>query len=228
MRARYLFCVLAIAAVAVFGLVGAVSATTIYDDFTGTSLDTTKWTVMNAGGTIVFDGITNMTFAGPAAPEQIGSKTLWGINTTFEFKIGATGTNNARYQEFGIYDVAGLAGSPQIFVKDMVTSGAWTFYVGNATTNHTYTLAAAPAAGDVYDIAWTSASVVLSRNSTVLVTDTANVPAATSSMFFTFFDMYGGSASYDYVGTVVPEPSTLMLMASGLFGLLAYAWRKRK
>lgn len=28
--------------------------------------------------------------------------------------------------------------------------------------------------------------------------------------------------------TVVPEPSTLILMACGLFGLLAYAWRRRR
>jgi hypothetical protein len=30
------------------------------------------------------------------------------------------------------------------------------------------------------------------------------------------------------VGTAVPEPSTLLLAAAGLVGLLAYAWRKRK
>jgi hypothetical protein len=28
--------------------------------------------------------------------------------------------------------------------------------------------------------------------------------------------------------TVVPEPGTLALLAAGLMGLLAYAWRKRK
>jgi len=28
--------------------------------------------------------------------------------------------------------------------------------------------------------------------------------------------------------TVVPEPGTLVLLAAGLLGLLAYAWRKRK
>ena len=28
--------------------------------------------------------------------------------------------------------------------------------------------------------------------------------------------------------SVVPEPSTLVLLAAGLFGLLAYAWRKRR
>ena len=29
------------------------------------------------------------------------------------------------------------------------------------------------------------------------------------------------------VGAAVPEPSTLLLAAAGLLGLLAYAWRKR-
>jgi len=32
----------------------------------------------------------------------------------------------------------------------------------------------------------------------------------------------------DNIGGVVPEPSTLALLAGGLIGLLAYAWRKRK
>ena len=32
----------------------------------------------------------------------------------------------------------------------------------------------------------------------------------------------------NYVQVVVPEPSTLALLVSGLIGLLCYAWRKRK
>ena len=41
---------------------------------------------------------------------------------------------------------------------------------------------------------------------------------------------YRRSMGYDltYTVTVVPEPSTAILLSGGLFGLLAYAWRKRK
>jgi len=37
----------------------------------------------------------------------------------------------------------------------------------------------------------------------------------------------GSGADYLRV-TSIPEPSTVMLFVSGLVGLLAYAWRKRK
>lgn len=43
--------------------------------------------------------------------------------------------------------------------------------------------------------------------------------------------MDGGHVGFDNVtldAAAVPEPSLLTLFASGLLGLLAYAWRKRK
>ena len=50
----------------------------------------------------------------------------------------------------------------------------------------------------------------------------------------TVLDMPAGyHVDYHYLGgnqvaLVVPEPGTLALLAGGLFGLIAYAWRKRK
>jgi hypothetical protein len=38
---------------------------------------------------------------------------------------------------------------------------------------------------------------------------------------------YGGT-THGFVIQLVPEPSTLALMAGGLCGLLAYAWRRWK
>ena len=49
------------------------------------------------------------------------------------------------------------------------------------------------------------------------------------------FSVFNGALTSDQIAglysaavTPVPEPSTLALLAGGLFGLLAYAWRKRK
>ncbi len=53
---------------------------------------------------------------------------------------------------------------------------------------------------------------------------------AVGCMEGTFSYNYALKGSYDNVklSTVIPEPSTLALLAAGLVGLLAYAWRKRK
>ena len=37
-----------------------------------------------------------------------------------------------------------------------------------------------------------------------------------------------GLGEVGFEGTIVPEPSALMLLCSALMGLLAYAWRKRR
>ena len=53
-------------------------------------------------------------------------------------------------------------------------------------------------------------------------------PTTGSSTFGYSTAPTSAAASFSLVQPVVPEPSTLALLASGLFGLVAYAWRKRK
>jgi len=62
-----------------------------------------------------------------------------------------------------------------------------------------------------------------------------SAPAGTQSLYFDFGRADGSSAAdvghgdrIFEVQALVPEPGTLALLATGLIGLLAYAWRKRK
>ena len=67
-------------------------------------------------------------------------------------------------------------------------------------------------------------------------TYTATVDAAGKDLYFELQNDRPGSATYrqvamdDFSGsyTPIPEPGTLALLATGLIGLLCYAWRRRK
>ena len=62
-----------------------------------------------------------------------------------------------------------------------------------------------------------------------------NVPAGVTTIMFSGFTNFGdpnvmGFNEIRFVGTAsaVPQPSTILLLVTGLIGLLAYAWRKRR
>jgi predicted MFS family arabinose efflux permease len=61
----------------------------------------------------------------------------------------------------------------------------------------------------------------------VTISDVLN-SSATSVGSFYLSTSVGGVAFDNLSVSTVPEPSAVLLMAMGLVGLLAYAWRKQK
>ena len=53
-------------------------------------------------------------------------------------------------------------------------------------------------------------------------------PANGTNYNWVKFNLATGDQSNVYFDAIVPEPGTMVLLATGLIGLLAYAWRKRK
>ena len=60
---------------------------------------------------------------------------------------------------------------------------------------------------------------------------TVSAPSGTQSLFIdagaTTAPQYNGARIYE-VQALIPEPGTIVMVITGLIGLLAYAWRKRK
>lgn len=87
---------------------------------------------------------------------------------------------------------------------------------------HTYSLVAA--AGD-----GATADVLVDGNAVATITGVAGTYANPSFGFGSYWSLAKFNADYSHVSlTVVPEPSTLILLCAGSLSLLAYAWRKRK
>ena len=218
-----------VAFVVAMAFAGAATAEiVVYDDFDGTEVNPLSWTVQYDGTSAphtVVDSVLTLNAPGGlggSTDNEVKSTGTWGYDTFgFEIASAFTGSGNG----FGI----GRTGAAATVRRDIggewklvVEKSGFDAYVGGPI--------ATPEAGDVYKIVWSAAGVELYRG-THLEDSTSLSPSGSMGFhLFSYQNADGPSAAaYDSVSVgVVPEPSALLLMATGLIGLLAYAWRKRK
>ena len=82
-------------------------------------------------------------------------------------------------------------------------------------------------------ITWSSANAYTVKSSTAFAEQDFALNAVTAKYVkMTITANFGsdrvGATEIKFVGTAVPEPLSLVLLVTGLLGLLAFAWRKRK
>ena len=218
MRARYLTIGLVIVALTAFACTA--SAATLYDDFDQASLDLTTWYVPAGGFTEppLADSKVQLTH-----PD--GMDSFQGVlpGDTWYFKIGDAPTG------------VGLFGTPHINIRnDLAGKNYWALTVWDTVSGGPYYYGPDMGdlnPGDVVKVAWNADnSVDLFKNDVQY--GHADV-AIDPGQYLTAGPGAGGFLSFDVISLnvappPVPEPSTIVLLGMGLFGLLAYAWRKRR
>lgn len=227
MRHR-LLCVLAVVALSSCVLNGTAFATTILeDDFSGSAINTANW-VADATVT-VNNSIAHLDSTTGRAAIYSTTSTTAGYGLFYNFKVGANytetvGGGNFFGLEAGLYD----ASNPQILLR--TESGRMRFRVDDGVGNTYFPFTAISlVAGDTVTFGWSTAGVSLYKNGEQIETTTVS---PTIPLLVQAYSFGGATQHYDAISVTdtapIPEPGTLIIMATGMLGLLCYAWRKRK
>lgn len=234
MRTRNM-CVLAIVAMFLCVTTGAVSAATLFEDnFDGTTLDAGKW-VSGGDGTVTVSG-GNVTLDVPTGDwsySQLDSVSTWtaASDLYYSFKIGGAPAGN--YNMFQVFE--GTAQTGYVAMRNDTGLG-WVYDAreGEAgSAEYHGTIIQTLDVGDVFTLKIGPSGSAAYKNGTMF-DSSAVAPLGTLMIDAQCWREPGTSATqvFDYIGVSdtapIPEPGTMVLVASALAGLLCYAWRKRK
>lgn len=200
---------------------GMASAAVLYDDFNGTSLDPTKWTALAGGFSLPTVANSKVTATYPQAGESVQQIVP---GDTVYFKIGDA---PAGYNVFGTGNSSNTGG---IGIRnDQAGYGYYQFVVWQGANIYHGPDIGALSAGDVFKLAWNIDGSASAYKNGVLCgfTNTISVPSG-QDIEFGGGDFLSLDAISVNTPLSVPEPSTLVLVGTSMFGLLAYAWRRRR
>lgn len=232
MRSRCLIVVLA-----VFGLAGITAAAqaTVIDDFSGDSSGKYNMVTSYNGGGWAAYGIDN----GQFAPTGGGNSTDWLRNDGPQFGVGSS--VSIEVASVPVVDqAAGLSFSKSLtenahdfayFLQYRPYVGGMTFNTNTVIPDFDSSFAYGTAKVTVTRTGQTSLGYAIDyyKIDGSLAQFAGTDTIASGDYYFGMFSYNCGGARWDNLSyTTVPEPSVIALAASGLIGLLAYAWRKRK
>ena len=218
------------------GVVGNLPAATGPAVGTWSSMSETGNATLRIADDPVYEGLSSLNTARPGSYGD-GHWDLTGTGVAANSGNGVEVTLTLAFQLDGTTGVLGL--SARNGSTDLARFGIWagggtgSIGVRNASDTNWYWLTQSTIADGWNDLVikhtngTTSWSV--STNGSAFETKTG---FSTTSNWDSLYFAPNGNATYAHLDAInllaVPEPSTLVLLATGLLGLLAYAWRKRR
>lgn len=258
MFAKFSCCVMAVlvlAAAAASVQATPIDGSVFSDEFIGTEVDTTKWsTTVAVGGTIsVADGLITFNVPATYAKARVKSNVVpldfssspndWWGEMRFKMNDHLSSTSPKLWQVFSAseHDLSDLRKGFDLRARQEGAADSTTFelaWYGDGSLDYNRVaenLMSGLNKGQFY-IAQvhrkTDGNVDIYLDDTLIATKPL-IGAVNPGMLHigaSTVQAISGVMVVDYVrlGQVIPEPGTLALLATGLLGFLAYAWRKRK